>query len=374
MTFRSILSELESQGNLRNLPQELPEGIIDFSSNDYLGIAGNQEMAREFLNSVKYPSFSSSASRLLSSHQKDYRQLEDLLENLYGQPSLIFNSGYHANTGILPALTNDVKSLIIADKFVHASIIDGIILSRCDYRRFSHNDIGSLKKIIEKYYDDYERIIVITESVFSMDGDEAPLESILELKRKYPKLMLYLDEAHAFGVKGEKGLGLSYKSGTPSDWDIRIFPLGKAAASMGAFVICNEDSKDFLINKSRSLIFSTALPPLQVKWTAFVIEQIVKMDEERSHLTNLSHQLKDILVPYSKEQSPLVSHINPLIIGDSLKTISISNFLFKHGIKALPIRKPTVPSGTERIRFSLSAGMTKNNLENLKEVLDLIFQ
>lgn len=371
MEFNSILAELERQGNLRKLPGDKAADIIDFSSNDYLGIAENIELTNEFLQHLRLPYFCSSASRLLSSRQKDYYDLEAFLEKLYNRPTLLFNSGYHANTGILPALVADTKTLIIADKLIHASIIDGIILSRTDYRRFPHNDIKSLCKIIEKNYKDYDQFIVITEAIYSMDGDSAPLDALLELKREFPKVRLYLDEAHSFGIKGEKGLGLSMETNFPEEWDIIVCPLGKAAASMGAFVVCNNQIKEILINRSRSLIFSTAIPPLQVRWTHFVIERILEMNKERERLYQLSKQLCEILAPYNlrKDTRTLISHIQPLMVGDSHTTNYISQKLYNQGIKAMSIRRPTVAPGTERIRFSLSVSHSFDDLFKLNMAL-----
>ncbi|MCH5229484.1 MAG: aminotransferase class I/II-fold pyridoxal phosphate-dependent enzyme [Muribaculaceae bacterium] len=372
MSFSKTLESLEETGNLRHLPSSIDEGILDFSTNDYLGIAADKELAIKFIESIDDYRFSSSASRLLASHQNDYENLETLLAKEYGRPVLLFNSGYHANTGILPALTSDSKCLIVADKLVHASVLDGIILSRAEFRRFPHNDITSLRKIIESNSTHFDRIIVAVESIYSMDGDYAPLEKLLELKKEFPNIFLYLDEAHSFGVKGQHGLGMAQDSTFPTEWDMIVCPLGKAAASMGAFVVCKPEVKDFLVNKCRSLIFSTALPPLQIKWTLFAISHLFKMDQKRSHLENLNLKLTDILKSNFPNQNVTPSHIQPLIIGESRATQDLSNRLHKLGIKAMPIRKPTVPSGTERIRFSLSAAMKMSDLNKLNEAFEII--
>ena len=369
MSFSEILLNLEKEGNFRRLPDELPRGFLDFSSNDYLGIATNEALIREFLSETKDFKFSSTASRLLASGQNDYNELEELLENKFNRPALLFNSGYHANTGLIPALTSDVKTLVVADKLAHASIIDGVILSRADFRRFPHNDIQSLKKIIERNIDDYDRILIITESIFSMDGDEAPIEELLGLKRVFPKIMLYLDEAHAIGVRGKAGLGMAHTSSSPELWDIVVCPMGKAIASMGAFVICNEDTKDFLINRSRSFIFSTALPPIQIKWSKFVISKLPVLNKERKLLLELSELLSKVISYHFPGQLSFISHIQPAIIGDSHATVKLSQELMDRGIKGLPIRRPTVPAGTERIRFSLSASMTPEDILKLNDVL-----
>lgn len=368
MVIKQILESLSQEGNLRKLPSEMPTGMLDFTSNDYLGVASRKEFVEEFLSSVNKFLFTSSASRLLASKQEEYYGLERLLNREYSRAALIFNSGYHANTGIVPAIASDIKTLIVADKLVHASIIDGIILSRSDFRRFPHNNLNVLRQIVEKNHSQYDRIIIITESVYSMDGDSPDLEGLLTLKKEYPKIFLYLDEAHAFGVKGERGLGLAQSTSDPQGWDIVVCPLGKAAASMGAFVVCNDDMKEFLINRSRSLIFSTALPPLQISWTTFILTKIFKMDSERAHLENISKLFADILNLHFHKQNKIISHIQPLIIGNSKETIILSRYLESEGIRVLPIRTPTVPAGTERLRFSLTAAMTENDINSLGEI------
>ena len=199
MKFDSVLEEIAARGNLRHIPADSMDkiGLIDFSTNDYLGLATDQQLRREFmLEAMNDDSMlmSSSASRLLAATQSHHNALEDLLEQMYGRErkTLLFNSGYHANTGILPAIA-DKSTLIIADKLVHASLIDGMILSRCDFRRFPHNDIDALERLVRSNIDKYETIIVALESIYSMDGDRAPLEDVAEIKQKYPDILLYLD-------------------------------------------------------------------------------------------------------------------------------------------------------------------------------------
>lgn len=373
MIYGQILDSLKEEGNLRVLPEDYSqEKYIDFTSNDYLGIGVNAVLRREFIESFandSLPSFSSSASRLLAGMQNSHRKLESLLEECYNRHVLLFNSGYHANTGIIPAIASATKTLIVADKLVHASIIDGIILSRADFMRFRHNDIKSLEQILAKHSKDYNQILVITESIFSMDGDKAPVEEIAELKDRYNNVVLYIDEAHAFGVCGEQGLGLTTASTSVNKWDIIVGTFGKAAASMGAFAAVSSEIRDYLINKSRSLIFSTALPPIQSEWTAFIVKKILTMQSERKHLEHLSKRMADILRETAPETAVRSSHIVPLIAGSASKAMEMSRFLESRSIKAMPIRRPTVAAGTERLRFSLSAGMTDTDLEMLRRAL-----
>lgn len=365
MNYRQQLEILKTEGNLRTLPPNFTSDILDFTSNDYLGLGGDEKLSKEFLERQNKVLFTSSASRLLASCQNDYLELESFLGELFNRSVLLYNSGYHINTGILPALCHGENILIVADKLCHASLIDGIILSRVDFKRFPHNDIETLDKIIGKNFNKYKRIIIVTESVFSMDGDSPDLKELIEIKKRYPNVMLYIDEAHSFGVKGKMGLGLTQELEEKNLFDIVVFPLGKAAASMGAFVVCDEIIKQYLVNKSRSLIFSTALPPVQIKWSKFIIEKILTMEEQRNHLSQLEERLFQILSKFESKKVGVKSHIQPLIIGDPLKTIEISGKLLERGIKVLPIRRPTVPPGSERLRFSLTAKMTVLDIEKL---------
>ncbi len=377
MKVRKQLQQLHAEGNYREIPTVLPVTTLDFSSNDYLGLAQDSALqARFFADSVSAEvPFSSSASRLLASRQIEYTDLEVFLKLLYGKrrlnnntEALLFNSGYHANTGIIPAIAAK-NTFIVADKLVHASIIDGIVLSRAPFKRFPHNDYDRLEAIVAENADKYENILVVVESIYSMDGDAADIERLLVLKKQYPNVVLYVDEAHAFGVLGPKGLGLVAASSDPGAVDFVIGTFGKAAASMGAFVITEKDFKDYLVNTSRSFIFSTALPPMQAAWTRFVLSSLVQKDNRREHLALLATQLQKVLQKYS-DRPITPSHIQPLIIGDPVKAVELSNrLLSRYGIKALPIRKPTVPEGTDRLRFSLSAAMMPRDIERLDKAL-----
>ena len=264
--FSETLSRLGSEGNLRSIPSGAAAdgGIVDLSSNDYLGLASRPCLQEEFFRREGATSIplTSSASRLLAGRQREYASLESLLENLYERPVLLFNSGYHANTGLISSLSQAVKTLIVADKLVHASIIDGITLSKAPFTRFRHNDLGHLEKILTKEAGDYGQVIVAVESVYSMDGDRVDIDRLVEMKRRFPNVMLYVDEAHAFGVEGRRGLGLSRSAAGYEEIDVVVGTFGKACASMGAFCAVSRDIRDYLVNRARSFIFSTALPPL----------------------------------------------------------------------------------------------------------------
>lgn len=362
--YTDTLESLDKKSNRRSIPADnIRDDIIDFSGNDYLGIAADRELYAEFIDTIGdcVPPLSASASRLLASRQKEFNRLESLLEDLYGAPVLLFNSGYHANSGAIAALAaND--TLIVADKLVHASIIDGIILSRAPFQRFKHNDLDHLQHILANHASKHSRVLLVVESVYSMDGDMAPINDIIALKKQYPNVELYVDEAHSFGVMGPNGLGVTANM---PDVEFTLLTFGKACGSEGAALVCRPtSSRDYLINTCRSLIFSTAIPPLNCAWSRFVIEKIPGMDKRRDNLKKLSSMLGTTL----HIESP--THIQPLIIGSSHKAIQYSNKLLDDGFKVLPIRTPTVPAGTERLRFSLSANMKSKDIERLKKSLE----
>lgn len=369
------LEELKIRKNFRILPSLTHVGksvfqerqqMLNLSSNDYLGLASNTALRREFLatlNSDNLP-FSSSSSRLLTGNFSVYDELEKQLATLFGTESaLIFNSGYHANTGILPAVSNSA-TLILADKLIHASLIDGIRLSTAKSIRYRHNDLAQLKRLIEENHLQYEQIIIVTESLFSMDGDAANLRELAALKRIYPNLLLYVDEAHAFGVRGAKGLGCAEEQGCIQNIDFLVGTFGKALASTGAYIVCREVIREYLINKMRTFIFTTALPPINIKWTSFILERLPELTDQRNHLHSISATLKEAIVGLGNE-CPSVSQIVPMIVGTSEKTVLKAEELQRKGFYALPVRPPTVPEGTSRIRFSLTANLTDDDIHQL---------
>lgn len=355
----AALDSLAAGCNFRLIPEESHPGLIDLTTNDYLGISTRSDLLEEFYSHAtpEQLATTSVASRLLASRQRVYNDLEQLLRNLYGKEALLYNSGYHANTGIIPAIANRGTTLILADRLVHASIIDGIKLSGAEFARFRHNDLSHLEQLIERDGGTHSEIMVIVESVYSMDGDMTDIEALIDIKRRNPQVILYVDEAHSFGVNGRHGLGVVASSSSPENVDIVIGTLGKAAASSGAFSLTGRGLRDFLINRSRSLIFSTAIAPVNAAWSRFVIEQIVEMDEERKHLSEISRQMSNAL------GLETASHIIPFIVGDSSEAVNLSRQLREEGVKVLPIRTPTVPPGTERLRISLSAALTEPEIK-----------
>lgn len=364
--YKNILAELKEHSHFRDLKDFSDKDekyiyyrgkkLLNLSSNNYLNFADNKALTKEFLEQAedKY-SFGSASARLLTGTLPIYKELETLLTNLYGkEATLLYNSGYHANVGISSAL-NKKGDVIFSDKLNHASIIDGMQLSQGKFFRFPHNDMEALEKLLIRERENYKNAFIITESVFSMDGDISDLRQIVELKKKY-NCGLIIDEAHAFGVFGEKGLGVAEVLGLINDVDLIVGTFGKAVGSMGAFVTGSKILIDYLINKSRSFIFSTALPPINIAFTKWIIEtQFPKTLQKRRKMLEIAKNMGS------------QSHIIPVVVGENKDTVDLCEVLFHNGYFTLPIRPPTVPAGTSRIRLSLTCEIEENELAVLKE-------
>lgn len=397
------LIQLKDQQQYRQLPNLEHQGrhvishgktLLNIASNDYLGLGGDTALQHEFFEHLQQlpaadcPKMSATSSRLLTGNDAQLQRLEKELEQWYElaageegakkKAALVINSGYHANIGILPALTAlPVKTLILADKLVHASIIDGIRLSQnkaCTYRRYRHNDYTHLATLLAQAEDSVERIIIITESIFSMDGDRADLPALVRLKAKDPRIELYVDEAHAVGVLGKQGCGLAEETQTLADIDYVVGTFGKAFASIGAYILCDDTVKSWLVNHMRPLIFSTALPPLNHAWTRFILAKMPELYASRQHLAQISVQLGQAISPSHRASSALQdvfyqSPIVPYILGDNARTIAKAAQLQAAGFYALPIRPPTVPANTARIRLVMNAKITTADCARLIEHL-----
>lgn len=379
--YAEQLDQLKLQGNFRQFRSNIQQGrqitiqnqsMLNLSSNDYLGLASNLQLREQFFDQT--PSelrvMSSSSSRLLTGNFPAYEQLEaSLTQAFQGRAALLFNSGYHMNIGILPALS-DSRTLILADKLVHASIIDGIRLSTAKYLRYRHNDLAHLTALLQKYQIDenFDRIIVVTESIFSMDGDETDLTELVSIKKQFAKVMLYVDEAHAIGVRGEQGLGAAEQYRVIDDIDLLVGTFGKALASIGGYLICHEIIREYLINSMRSLIFSTAQPPLCMAWTNFIFQKVLQLNQSRQHLKKISQSLQQALRSKGFE-CPSTSHIVPVIIGESQQTVNKAHQLQQAGFYIMPVRPPTVPKNGSRLRICLNTHIDQHDLDHFVELL-----
>jgi 8-amino-7-oxononanoate synthase len=342
---------------------------MNLSSNDYLGLGGNATLLREFYaamnenNALDAYAPGALSSRLLTGDSEAAQALERSLADSYqAEAALLFNSGYHANIGILPALYGK-GDLILSDKLNHASIHDGLRLAAAAHKRYRHGDYANLRQLLQRHRADFRRAVIVSESVFSMDGDFADLAELIAIKRQFAA-ELYLDEAHAVGLYGATGLGWAEARACLGEIDFLLGTFGKACASTGAFLICSEEIRRMLINHSRSLIFTTAMPPVSVTWNRFIWAKLRQYTSARAHLMRIAQALRDSL-----RQHGLATHgesnIVPVLLGDAQLTIQVAESLRNQGYLALPVRPPTVPEGTSRLRLSLTAAMQWDDLKNV---------
>jgi len=381
--FTENITALKEQGMLRhftpltgrNRGYAVREGqkLLNLSSNDYLGIAGDDSLLEAFYqrcsseNRTDEYALGVSSSRLLTGDNPISHQLELLLSTLYkSEKTLLFNSGYHANIGIIPSLFGK-NDLILSDKFNHASLHDGLRISRADCKRFNHRDYDQLHLLLEKYRHHYRTVVIVSESVFSMDGDCADISRLVALKKEFDCL-LYLDEAHGIGLYGERGLGLAEGQKLLSEIDLLVGTFGKAVGSIGAFLICSKDIYTYLVNSGRSLIFTTALPPVVLSWNHFIMERVPAMKKERTRLQELSARLRSSLKECGLKTCG-DTNIVPVILGDALLTVKCSSYLQEQGFLIMPVRPPTVPKGTSRFRLSLTADLEWEQLRPLPELI-----
>lgn len=372
MKKEKILEELERLQEIKNyrVLREQNEKLLNLSSNDYLGIANDVTLKEEFYKEYR-PKLSSSSSRLIDGSYSEIMELEKRAEEIYGKPCIMFNSGFDANSSLIETFC-DKNALILTDRLNHASIYDGIVNSGAEFLRYKHLDMMGLEKLLQKYSDRYEDIFVISESVYSMDGDVADIEKLVELKRKY-NFSLMLDEAHSYGVYG---YGIAYNLNLVSEIDFLVIPLGKGGGSVGAMVICEEYLKNYIINKNRKFIFSTALPPVNSSWNLFILGKMEEFDERRVKLELLkNHTLK--LLKERGIETTSTTHIISIIIGDNERIGKIGQNMKERGYLLYPVKEPTVPKGTARFRIGLNPYITFEEIEKfveeLKYEIDTIF-
>lgn len=347
--------------------------LLNLSSNDYLGIGGDEQLRIDYLHSFRAENgadrfaMTSSSSRLLTGNHRLYGELEDALAAWHGrEAALVFNSGYHANIGILPALSTR-HDLILCDKLNHASIIDGCRIADADFKRFRHLDYDHLETLLVEGRGTYRQLFIVTESVFSMDGDLADLQKLCKLRERYGAFLI-VDEAHGAGTFGESGQGVCEASGLVDSIDIIVGTFGKAFASAGAYGIMDAVIRDYLVNTMRPLIFTTALPPVLLGWSKKVVEHQRPMQPQRQHLHTLAARFREAL-KQNGLHSAGESQIVPVIIGKNEYAVRAAAVLRDAGILALPVRPPTVPENTARIRFSLRADIRWEDISGIPAML-----
>jgi 8-amino-7-oxononanoate synthase len=325
---------------------------IDFCSNDYLGFAGHPRLLEAAKEAIQEFGTASSASRLLSGDLEIHHQLEEAVASFKGkEAALVFNSGYQANVGIISALYTK-GDCIFSDRLNHASIIDGIILSGARLFRFPHNNLEQLEDLLKRKRAGFKRALIVSETIFSMDGDRCPLKGLAALKKKY-NCQLMVDEAHATGIFGQHGSGVVEEEGVAEEVDFIMGTFSKALGSFGAYLAASRQVVDYLVNTCRSIIYSTALPPAIIACNIAAIALIKEEPQRRRKLLSMAQYFRQAL----RDRGLAVkgeSQIVPLLIGDNLKAAEAARRLQEKGFWVLPIRPPTVPKGEARLRFSLT--------------------
>ncbi|MDI6880528.1 MAG: 8-amino-7-oxononanoate synthase [Desulfitobacteriaceae bacterium] len=334
--------------------------LLNLSSNNYLGIAGHPMLKTAAIQAVQQLGCSATAARLIVGNYELYDQVEkDLAQFKNTEAALMFNSGYSANVGIITALAGR-GDIIISDKTNHASIIDGIRLSGAELLLYKHADMADLERCLKKA-EGYRFKLIVTDSVFSMDGDLAPLPKIIELKEKYGAVLM-IDEAHGSGIFGENGRGLAEFYGVSDRVEINMGTLGKAFGCSGAYVAGRQVLIDYLRNKARSFIFTTGLPPAVVASVQAAIQIVQQENWRRKEVLTKAAWVRDELVKAGFNLLNSESQIIPILVGDNAATLEFSSRLFDVNILVMAIRPPTVPLNAARLRLTVMATHSNEEL------------
>jgi len=375
--IKAELDEMEKQGLRRTLRAiESAQGreviiggrkVLNFCSNNYLGLADENRLKEAAINAIKSEGLGSGASRLVCGTLSAHTRLEEYLAEFKGAPAaLVFNSGYAANLGIISALFGR-NDMIFSDRLNHASIIDGIILSQAQFKRYPHKDMTALEAMLTAVPANRKKVI-ITDTVFSMDGDIAPLPEIVRLAKRYDAVVM-VDEAHALGVLGKTGKGAVEHFGLEGQVDIQMGTLSKSVGAFGAYVCGSTELIEYLINRSRSFIYTTALPPAIAAAAQKGLAIITAEPQRRQQLVENSKflltQIKSLGFDTRESQTPII----PIVVKDSRLALDFSQRLLAGGILVSAIRPPTVPNNTARLRVTVTAEHTQNDLETLLEQL-----
>lgn len=344
--------------------------LWDFSSNDYLGFTDAQELKKAAISVIQEHGIGSGASRLLSGDYSIFHYLEEKIASLQNKKAgLIFNAGYQANLGIISTLFGR-GDVIFADKLIHASIIDGIKLSGAKLFRYSHNDLEHLEKLLKNNRQKFKEALIVTEAVFSMDGDKAPVKALSIIKQKH-NCLLMVDEAHSIGIFGENGAGLVEEEQAFDNVDLIFGTFGKALGSFGAWLATSSEIKNYLINYCRSFIYTTALPPAIVASNIESLNLLQKEPNRRKDLLNKAQLAREKLANNGYE-TPSQSQIIPIVLGTKEKADRVAINLQEKGFRILAINPPTVPEGGSRIRLTLSYNHPDSVIEELiNTIIDL---
>ncbi|HEY8436728.1 MAG TPA: glycine C-acetyltransferase [Haloplasmataceae bacterium] len=345
--------------------------VINLSSNNYLGLANHPRVKRAAIEAIERYGVGTGAVRPIVGNMDLHERLDTLIADFKREEAAItFQSGFLCNVGTIPAVT-DKGDLIVSDELNHASIIDGIRLSKADKAIFRHSDMDHLEAILKEKRHQYHRVLIVTDGVFSMDGDIAKLPDIVSLAERYDA-MTYVDDAHGSGVLGESGRGTVDHFGLNGRIDFVIGTLSKAIGVVGGYVAGKRVIKEWLIHRGRPILFSTALPPAAVAAAIEAIRLLMETTEFTDRLWENARYFKTHLHAMGFDVGKSETPITPIIIGDEAKTVAFSQHLFEEGVYVSPIVYPTVPIGTGRVRAMVSAMHTKKQLDTALEIIERV--
>ncbi len=375
------LHELEKAGLLRTLPVNYGaidhiidlnrKKVINLSSNNYLGLATHERIKYAAIEATKKYGVGTGSVRTIVGNQDLLEQLEVLLASFKNEEAVTcFQSGFTTNLGVIPAIT-DKGDLIISDELNHASIIDGIRLSKAERMVYRHSDIDQLEDLLKEHRHEFKNIFIITDGVFSMDGDIAKLPNIVALAKKYQALT-YVDDAHGSGVLGEGGRGTIDHFRLHGQVDFIVGTLSKAIGVVGGYLASSKQVKTWLLHRARPLLFSTALPPASIAATIEAIKILSESDAYTKKLWENSYYFKNGLKELGFDIGKSETPITPVMIGLETSTIAFSKALLEQGVFASPIIYPTVPEGTGRLRCMLSASHTTEDLDKALKAFKIV--
>jgi 8-amino-7-oxononanoate synthase len=366
--LRAALDDLEQRSLLRKRRVGLADGVINFCSNDYLGLSAHADVVRAFQDTASKYGIGSGASHLVTGHGTEHEALERDLAAFTGRErALVFSTGYMANMGVISALA-DQTATIVADKLNHASLIDGARLTRAHGLRYRHGDFAHARELLADLDETIVTRLLVTDGVFSMDGDLAPLPELASAARQH-NAWLIVDDAHGFGIVGPTGRGICEHFNLSSrDVPVLIGTFGKAFGTFGAFVAGDADLIEFLMQKSRPYIYTTALPPAVAAATRAAIAVSQRESWRREKVLSLAQRLRRSLPEVFEDSRPGAA-IQPVILGEASRALAVSKTLEEKGFLVSAIRPPTVPAGTARLRLTLSAAHEEAQVDALLDAL-----
>ena len=379
-SIESKVQSLKDQGTYRILPvNEGPceaiiklngHDVINLSSNNYLGFANHPRLKKAAMDAIETYGVGAGAVRTIVGNMDIHEKLDQKIANFkHEEAALVFQSGFACNAGVIQAIT-DEKDLIISDELNHASIIDGVRLSKASRAVFKHSDMADLERVLKEKRNQFDNVLIITDGVFSMDGDIAKLPEIVKLAKAY-RAMTYVDDAHGSGVLGRSGRGTVDHFNLHGQVDFIIGTLSKAIGVVGGYVCGSKASKEWLLHRGRPLLFSTAMMPSAAAAIIEAFNMLEETTEFTDRLWDNAKYFKQALVQKGFDIGHSETPITPIMVGDEAKTMAFSKELLRRGVYVSGIVFPTVPKGKGRIRCMVSALHTKEMLQN---AVDIIFE